>query len=334
MLGFCEKCHDMTEYFIEEVDKEKCIKGKNINYKGREAYCKGCREEIFVSDIRDYNLQMLDDAYRNHEGLILISEIEGILEKYSIGKRPLSLLLGWGEGTLTRYLNGDIPTKQYSDTLKRILEDSSYMLKILEENKDKITERAYNNCKKSIEYNEEDQRAITMVCNDKIDSVIKYMLLKCEEITPLALQKLLYYSQAFYKIFNGEYLFNNDCEAWVHGPVYRDVYFRYKNHGYNPIEENIDYDDIDLTEIEKEVINSVIKSFGCYSGKILENMTHVEMPWIVTRIGLESNDSSDKVITKELIDKYFYEIKLKYSMLNIYDIKDYSENLFDKINNS
>ena len=27
------------------------------------------------------------------------------------------------KGTLTRYLDGDIPTKQYSDTLKTILND-------------------------------------------------------------------------------------------------------------------------------------------------------------------------------------------------------------------
>ena len=58
---------------------------------------------------------MIDNAFREKEGLISVSEMELILDKYDIGKRPLSLLLGWGEGTLTRYLDGDIPTKQYSD---------------------------------------------------------------------------------------------------------------------------------------------------------------------------------------------------------------------------
>ena len=40
-----------------------------------------------------------------------------ILRKYKIGKKPLSKLLGWGEVTITRYINGDIPSKLYSDEL-------------------------------------------------------------------------------------------------------------------------------------------------------------------------------------------------------------------------
>ena len=276
---------------------------------------------------------MLDKAYREQENLISVSEIENILEKYDIGKRPLSLLLGWGEGTLTRYLNGDIPTMQYSDVLKRILESPYQMSEVLEQNKDKITERAYNLCKSAMEKVEEDQRAITKEGEDKIDSVVKYILSMCEEITPLALQKLLYYSQAFYKIFNEDYLFSNDCEAWVHGPVYRKIYYKYKNHGYNPIEENIEYKNIELTQIEKEVLDNVITNLGCYSGKILEKMTHIEMPWRITRKGLSNDELSDKIIEKQLISEYFHDIKDKYNMLNISDIRDYSVEFFNKINN-
>ena len=77
-------------------------------------------------------------------------------------------------------------------------------------------------------------------------------MVSCSDITPLALQKLLYYAQGFFKAFTGEYLFHNNCEAWVHGPVYRSVYYKYKNYGYNPIEENeCEYTDIELSKIEK-----------------------------------------------------------------------------------
>ena len=61
----------------------------------------------------------------------------------------------------------------------------------------------------------------------KIESVAEYLIIKCGEITPLALQKLLYYSQAFCKLFTDSYLFEEDCEAWVHGPVYRCIYENY-----------------------------------------------------------------------------------------------------------
>ena len=304
-----------------------------IKYIGKEAYCSECGSEMFVSDIRDYNLAMLDKAYREEVGLISIEEIGMILEKYDIGKRPLSLLLGWGEGTLTRYLNGDIPSRQYSDILKRILIDSNYMKDLLEKNKDKIKDVAYRRVKKALE-NEKTASCFVNEFEDKIDYVTKYLLSKSVEITPLALQKLLYYSQGFFKAFTGNFLFNDDCEAWIHGPVYRKIYYKYKDYGFNPIEEKgCRFGDIRLTTVEEELLDSIIRNFGCYSGKVLEKMTHTEEPWRATRAGLDDNEGSNRIIEKELISKYFNEIKIKYNMLNISDIRDYSMNLFNKIYN-
>ncbi len=70
MLAFCEKCRDMVEYTVREENMKKYIKGNEIEYLGKVAFCNECGEEIFVADIRDYNLQMLDRAYREKEGLI------------------------------------------------------------------------------------------------------------------------------------------------------------------------------------------------------------------------------------------------------------------------
>lgn len=331
MKGFCEKCHDMVEYSIREVKKQKEIKGRSIEYTAKEAYCNECGNEIFVSDIRDHNLAALDEAYREKEGLISVPEIQLILDRYNIGKRPLSLLLGWGEGTLTRYLDGDIPTRQYSDTLKRLLDDLEYMKEVLEQNKDRITDVAYRRVNDALQNNGMGAK-YHIELKEKIDHVAKYLLLNTVEVTPMALQKLLYYSQGFFKAFTEEYLFNNDCEAWIHGPVYRNIYYKYKNHGYNPIEEeDYEYGDIRLTVIEKELLDSVVRCFGCYSGKVLEKITHSEEPWRITRAGLDDNEGSNRIIEKELIGGYFKKIKSRYGMLNISDIRDYSTDLFCKL---
>ena len=333
MLGFCEKCHEMVEYSVKDVKRQKNIKGTSVEYIGKEAYCDECGSEIFIAEIRDSNLAMLDKAYREKMGLISVTEIELILKKYDIGKRPLSLLLGWGEGTLTRYLDGDIPTKQYSDVLKAILKDLNYMEERLEQNKSNITDLAYRRCKSALKKNQSTSN-ITIESEEKIDYVVKYLLLNSKDITPLALQKELYFSQGFYKAFTGEYLFHNNCEAWVHGPVYRNVYYKYKDHGYNPIEEkNYEYGEIKLTTLEKELLDSIIRNFGCYSGKVLKKMTHSEEPWRAARIGLGDNEGSERIIDKELIAKYFNKVKLKHGMLNISDIRDYSTDLFNKISN-
>lgn len=330
-IDFCENCRDEIEYSIVETTETRIVKGKELTYPVKLAYCNECGQEIDVHEICDYNLQMQDKAYREREGIIKVSEIEEILTKYNIGKRPLSLLLGWGEGTVTKYLEGSMPTKQYSDILEIIRDYPLNLANLLEKNKDRISSHAYDQCKEALK-RIKDQSDLKMAANEgKIDSVVKYLLIHCVEITPLALQKLLYYAQGFYKAFFGKYLFADNCEAWVHGPVYRDIYFAYKDRGCNPIEENFSlFSNIELTSSETKMLDSIIATFGCYSGKVLEKMTHRENPWSFAREGLEDNDLSERTISKESIAEYFEMVKAKYNMLNISDIKDYSSDMFEK----
>lgn len=332
MLPFCEHCYDVVEFEERSVVKEKVIKGNQISYYGKEAYCKECGSLLFVPEIHDFNLKQMNEAYRKSEDLISVEEIERIIHTYNIGKRPLSKALGWGEGTLTRYLEGDIPSKQYSQTLKSILSNPSYLKEQLEENKSKISRSAYNSCKEAIDIKLElKENTSELTFSKKIDEVAQYLLVKCVEITPLALQKLLYYSQAFSMAINNKELFDEDCEAWVHGPVYKDIYEKYRGFGYNPIEEEFDNQKFEhLSEEEKDLLDSISNNFGCYSGKVLEKMTHNELPWKNQRRGLGNEESSNRVVTKEEINEYFKEIKVKYDMLNTIDIKDYSKDMFEK----
>jgi len=328
MKGYCEKCRDTNDFNVKMVDKEKTIKGRLIKYVGKVAYCSECREEVFSPEIRDYNLRELDTAYRDAEKLIRVEEIESILEKYDIGKRPLSLLLEWGEGTLSRYVDGDTPSKAYSDILKQIYKNKEYYRKLLEQNRDKITPVAFRKSLAAIEK----MTDTTTEELSKIESAVKYLLMQTSEITPLALQKLLYFAQGFQKAFTDTYLFEEDCEAWVHGPVFRDVYEKYKSYGFSPIEEKeIRYENIQLTEDEKELLDHVVSCFGCYSGKVLEHMTHSEEPWRLARRGLNDLENSDRIIEKEEIASYFISVREKYKMLNLIDIKDYSKDLFEKL---
>ena len=207
------------------------------------------------------------------------------------------------------------------------------MSEILENNKSKISEVAYRKCRNRIEELKKSELAISADESNehKIDDVAINIIRKCGEITPLALQKLLYYSQAFYKLFTGDYLFDNDCEAWIHGPVYKCIYDRYKCFGRGQIEIN-DSDEILLDEIEDYIVGCVVRYFGCYSGKILEEMTHSEMPWILTRRGLKKDVGCNRIIEKEFIDTYFKNVKDKYKLISIDDIKEYSTTLFNSIN--
>lgn len=65
MFGFCEECRSRVEYSIKEELKIKTIKDKSVKYKGKVAYYNKCGSNIFVHEIRDYNLEMLEKAYEN-----------------------------------------------------------------------------------------------------------------------------------------------------------------------------------------------------------------------------------------------------------------------------
>ena len=360
---FCEECRNDVEYSTKSVPMTASIKGKQYSYTGTEAHCKECGSAVYVPEIIDANLRALYDKYRKENNIIPLDEIKKIPAKYSIGKRPLSLLLGWGEQTFSRFADGDIPSKQYSDILQRIYDDPEYYLQLLISNK--------NNLKSAISYEKSykaTQKLIRELQNnfannnfdgnkssDKINNVIQYLLIKCEDITPLALQKSLYYIQGFHFAFYKSFIFTDDCQAWVHGPVYKDVYLRYKNYTFDPIdsptteisgikssEKLDDYryaQKSDITRLtaeltttlsttEKAVCDSVIDNLCCYSGKELERFTHHEEPWILTRGNLKADDSSDKIISKNMIGEYFTKIKEKYNMINPDDIRQYTKDMF------
>lgn len=328
--GFCEKCNSLVEYEIKEINDSIKIKGKEYIYKRLIGYCKNCGEEISSNEINDENLNRIDKVYRNEEHIITTEEINKILNKYKIGKKPLSKLLGWGEVTLTRYLNGDIPSKVYSEQLYKVLNDNEYMDILIEKNKHLITERAYNNIKNVI--SKLNEIKIENCLQTEIEIIAEYIIAIGKEITPLALQKILYYAQGFYKAFFGKFLFEDDCQAWVHGPVYVNIYEKYKEFKSANIFIDVDYDIEDIIEDEKrEILDAVIKYFGYYNGKALEKMSHFETPWINARKGLLPIENSNNIISKNDIKEYFEKVKNKYDMLNILDIKKYSDDQFKRV---
>ena len=96
------------------------IKGSEVNYEEYYATCDECTEEIFVPGLEDANVERIDQAYREKNHLITKKNIEEIMSRYNIDKRPLSKLLGLGELTITRYLDGQLPSQKYSDMLYEI----------------------------------------------------------------------------------------------------------------------------------------------------------------------------------------------------------------------
>lgn len=126
-------------------------------------------------------------------------------------------------------------------------------------------------------------------------------------ITPLKLQKILYYSQGYYLAINKKELFPEDFQAWAHGPVNEEIYNKYKIYGYQSIPEP-QYDTKDFSKELVDFLNDIWATFGIYDGKYLEEQTHKETPWIIARKGYEPGAKCNQIITKASMKEYFEKI--------------------------
>ncbi|MDY0943421.1 Panacea domain-containing protein [Priestia megaterium] len=98
-------------------------------------------------------------------------------------------------------------------------------------------------------------------------------------ITHLKLQKLVYYAQAWSMAIYGRPIFNSDLEAWLHGPVSRELYREYRDYGSREIPP-IDNLNFQIDSKDLDVLEGVWKLYGEYDGKYLETLTHKESPWL------------------------------------------------------
>ena len=312
-MDFCTECRKDTEYILQKKNISKIIKDKEYQFAITTAVCAECGEEMSIPGLIDKNVQEIDEQYRKAEGIVSVDDIEKLLKLYKLGKAPRSLALGFGEVTIMRYLAGQIPSKEYSDIMKSALTSPAYMKRLLFVNRDKIADTAYN---KAISAANSLESLFSV--SDKMLRVISYVFESLEEVTPLMLQKLLYFIQGIYYALFGNPMFVEDCEAWIHGPVYPEVYDLFKDFKYNPIED-VRFSILDgiadkLTEDEQRVIDLVVNTFGLYGGKVLERITHNEKPWRDARRGYGSNIPSKEPLCKESIKVYYEAVNKKYDI--------------------
>ena len=148
--------------------------------------------------------------------------------------------------------------------------------------------------------------------------VIAYVFERLEEVTPLMLQKLIYFIQGVYSALYGRPIFEEDCRAWVHGPVYPKVYDLFRDFKYNPIDDPrfavFEGSAEQLTADERRAADLVINTFGIYGGKAMERITHQEAPWQNARSGYDDQIPSNKTLTKDSIREYYVAVDKTYGI--------------------
>ncbi len=307
-LAYCNECEDLVEFDIRDEILEEEYKGETVRFAFKVGRCKCCGAEVPTDN--DYIFRKSEakiKAYEKAKGLITTEEISEIMEKYDVGKEVLADVAGFGKATIKRYFEGFIPAREYSDVLIRLLGDEGFFRDSVKQNGGKLKDVAYKKIMTRC-------RRLSEIEGSKTEQIANYIIASLEEVTPLALQKLLSFSNGVNYALNGSRLIDENCQAWQHGPVYPSVYNRYKKYKYNPIDSGIKSTHgcmlSKVSEEERKAIDMVIKTFGLYSPKTLEIISHSQQPWLEKRVGYRADQAGNEVIDEESVRRFYVENEL------------------------
>lgn len=124
-----------------------------------------------------------------------------------------------------------------------------------------------------------------------------------DSITHLKLQKLVYYAQAWSLVILGKPLFEEDFEAWAHGPVVRSVFDKWRGSGWDALPSPEDSTELD--EITSKFLDDIYQTYGDLTAKKLEEMTHNEAPWLDARGNLPPEVRSNQTISKDNMHGFY-----------------------------
>ena len=131
----------------------------------------------------------------------------------------------------------------------------------------------------------------------------------------LKLQKLAYYAEAWHWALYSTPFTGADFQAWVHGPVNRELYDRFKEQKslYSPVFRSDIRDEFDPDAIapgSRQHLDDILEAYGKFTGSQLESLTHGEAPWIKARNGYRPTERCEVVIDPKDMAT-FYGARLK-----------------------
>lgn len=104
---------------------------------------------------------------------------------------------------------------------------------------------------------------------------------KIAGLTPMKLQKLMFFAQSWYLRMYRTRLINDEFVRWKHGPVIQSVYYEFASNGGNVIKDfakNSLGQDVafELNQFDDQFLDRIIATYGAFSGWQLSEMTHTE----------------------------------------------------------
>ena len=140
----CPCC--MEEHDVQRVTtvESNVFKGMPIEYNAEYYYCDQADEAY--ADERQISLNdiAMKNAYREKAGLLTSHQIAAIRAKYGISQSDLSLLLGWGGKTITRYESHQVQDIAHDTILRKLDSDPEWFLQLLQARKECFSSASFS----------------------------------------------------------------------------------------------------------------------------------------------------------------------------------------------
>ena len=311
---YCPYCDQEHDILIKENNSECIIKNEKVTYVEKNYYCNVCETEFNDGKMLEENLKNARNQYRKNHFLLTSDEIKEIREKYKLSQADLSLVLGWGEITITRYETKEIQNENYDQVLRQIANNPYRLYDYYKLNMDKfsvskqakIAKKIFSVSPSNVETNKyieeillkkhfsisEVKRGNQIIIMDKIVSIIKTIVDKRIKLYKTKFAKLLWYIDCLhYK----KYKKSITGLAYLHMnygacPLGLDLILDSKNIVIEEIEKDdfVQYliksakSDYVLTKEELEIIDIVLEKFKDFSTNQIVEYMHKEEAYIKT----------------------------------------------------
>jgi len=188
-------------------------------------------------------------------------QLLSMMQRYEIGKKPLAKLLGWGETTVLRYLDGVEPNGEFARRIEELAKNPWEYALLLERNGEVLTGTAYKKTRKAV---------LREIFCDRSTEAMQYVISLAEgDIAPYRVVAVLYYAQVCALVLHGEPLFEEEAEFAVKGTsVYPRLYEQMRNYGIKVMQPEVS----SLSAAEQECLKSVWQVLNGYSPNAIKTV--------------------------------------------------------------
>ena len=321
MKVYCPYCKKEVDYKIEKREVKE-FRGKEINTYENVAVCKECHQDLYINEIEEKNNERIYELYREKANIIKPQDIVDLRKKYDISQRELTAILGFGKMTINRYERGGVPTKSQSDYIRLLIDnDNKFIEKVKEAYKngsindktyEKIVSEELNTSIDKEQIQDNIRRYLRYALNrkpdiyngyksldiEKVENIISYIASKVKNLTITSLNKYLWFI---------DMLSFNQRSVSITGLTYQnqkfgptiidkkydeislldDKYTREdietENGNTTKIISNGNYNLDKISDIEKEIIDTIIKILKNKTVTDISELSHREEGWKKTK---------------------------------------------------